>query len=67
MFLDSVSIQPETFGKTFANYTSFLRILTTKFDCFSIGGKGIFFRRLHKAPFTRIGIFLKTEVFPSTV
>ena len=53
MSLDVVSLQIKTFGKTFANYTSFLRIFETKFDFFSIGagegglggGRRIFFLR----------------------
>ena len=40
MSLDGVSLQIKTFGKTFANYTSFLRIFETKFDFFSIGAGG---------------------------
>ena len=40
MSLDGVSLQIKTFGKTFANYTSFLRIFETKFDFFFHWGGG---------------------------
>ena len=34
MSLDGVCIQMKPFGKNFENYTSFLRIFTTKFEFF---------------------------------